>query len=762
MKRLKVGIALILTSACANSLILPQRPMPPAPISVTETTRPNTLTSARAGLQTERQGLSAQVLAQIAALQADKAAQSPVQRRIDSQLLYAQKAAVGQAFVPGAEFALTTAADGRQLLDVRAAVTDTLLAQVRALGVDVLDADRLHRAIHVQARLDQVEAIASLPTVLFVSPEQPALLSSGSDVRPIRTPRVRNARAKYRDLARIFAAGPVTSQGDAAHRAAAARSTYLTDGTGVTIGVLSDGVTNLAASQAAGELGAVTVLSGQAGSGDEGTAMLEIVHDLAPGARLYFATAFTSATSFANNIRALRAAGCDIIVDDVFYSNESAFQDGQGASVISSGNAGVIAQAVKDVADSGALYFSSAGNGGNLDAGTSGTWEGDFVDGGGVSTPTSLYDSTGRLHSFGPQAWDVVTTSSRFSTTLKWADPLGASSNDYDLFRLDSTGSSVLSWSTNFQTGTQDPYEFVSSGGAGRSGDRLVVVKYSGSDRYLHLDTTRGVLSIATAGETHGHAATSATNSFGVAATPAVSPGPYPGPFITSNRVEAFSSDGPRRIFFTSDGAAITGGNYSSTGGQVLNKPDLTAADGVSTSLSGFSPFYGTSAAAPHAAAIAALAKSFNWSLTASQLRAVLVGGAIDIEAAGVDRDSGSGIVMADTSIQLASAYAAFTDDPLVAGTTGLKAIHITELRHYVDVLRARYALPSYSWTDSALTPGSVLISASHVTELRTGLAEVYAAAGRTAPVYSDSPIAGGAIRAIHLAELRAAISAIY
>src|SRR5204863_3680086 len=134
--------------------------------------------------------------------------------------------------------------------------------------------------------------------------------------------------------------------GDTTHRANSARGAFGITGAGVKIGVLSDGVTNLAASQAAGDLGPVTVLSGQTGSGDEGTAMLEIIHDLAPGAQLYFATAFTSLSSFAQNIRDLRTAGCDIIVDDVFYYVESPFQDGQTSNIVSNTNGGVVTQAV--------------------------------------------------------------------------------------------------------------------------------------------------------------------------------------------------------------------------------------------------------------------------------------------------------------------------------------------------------------------------------------------------------------------------------
>ena len=177
---------------------------------------------------------------------------------------------------------------------------------------------------------------------------------------------------------------------------------------------------------------------------------------------------------------------------------------------------------------------------------------------------------------------------------------------------------------------------------------RIVIVKKTGAAaRFLHLNTNRGQLSVATAGQIHGHAATSNIFTFAVAASYAGFA--HPNPFSTSNVVETFSSDGPRRVFFLGDGTAVTPGNFSSTGGAVLQKPDITAADGVFVSGAGDHPgqFFGTSAAAPNAAAIMALFKSQNPGFTQSQLRSLLFSTALDIEAPGVDRDSGVGIVMA-------------------------------------------------------------------------------------------------------------------
>jgi len=370
---------------------------------------------------------------------------------------------------------------------------------------------------------------------------------------------------------------------------------------------------------------------------------------MAPGASLYFATADNSITSFAANIRALQAAGCQIIVDDVFYFVETPFQDGQTAAVVSTSQGGVVTQAVNDVVAAGMLYFSASGNEGNLDIGTSGTFEGDFVPQAAASPLPA-----GNVHNFGSgNGFDTITSPGEQVVGLFWDDPLGGSGNDYDLYLLNSTGASILGASTNIQNGTQDPVELIGSANVVNN-NRLVVFQNTGAaNRFFHLVLFRGKLAVATSGETHGHAA--ASGAYTVASTPAevsaglpTPNGPFPNPFTSASQIEFFSSDGLRHIFFHGDSTPITA-DLSSTGGEVLNKPDITAADGVSvTGVGGFgSPFFGSSAAAPAAAAVAALVLSAQPTLNAADMRTALTSTAVDIMASGFDRDSGSGIVMA-------------------------------------------------------------------------------------------------------------------
>ncbi|MGC2321395.1 MAG: S8 family serine peptidase, partial [Terriglobales bacterium] len=621
-------------------------------------------------------GISVNAARQMQALQQEKASRTPAQRKIDSNILYTIRMLAGQPAAPGVDFLYTGVdldAQDNVVVDMVANVTERLLQQLTAAGALVLYKNASLRSIRAIIPPAQIEAIAASPDVIFIWPKQgsmtrkiePAPLDHSWllwNLTPGFALRAATVRQKLAAVLNSSPGTPITwqgsvgTEGDLTHRAFDARGTFGVNGAGLKIGVLSDGVTSRALSQATGDLPpncgtppCLTVLSGQAGAGDEGTAILEIIHDMVPGASLYFATADNSITSFAANIRALRTAGCDIIVDDVFYFVESPFQDGQTSAVVSTSQGGVVTQAVNDVVADGALYFSSAGNEGNLDSATSGSYEGDFNP---VAAASPL--PSGNVHNFGSTTYDTITAPGEQVVGLWWADPLGGSGNDYDLYLLNSTGASILGASTNIQNGTQDPVELIGSANVVNN-NRLVVFQHTGANnRFFHLVLFRGTLTVNTAGETHGHSA--ASGAYTVAATPAAGAfgpgyptGPFPNPFTTSNQVELFTSDGLRRIFFNGDSTPITPGNFSSTGGTVLNKPDITGADGVSvTGVGGFgSPFYGTSAAAPSAASVAALVKSAQPSLTPAQIRTALTSTAVDIMSAGFDRDSGNGIVMA-------------------------------------------------------------------------------------------------------------------
>jgi hypothetical protein len=556
--------------------------------------------------------IRARVAAVVAALGREKASRSPAERKIGSRLLYGCRQRRGEAVAPG----ITTLrkqvdwdARGRTLVDLRAEVTDALLAAVEAAGGEIVNA---------YPRYDAVRAWLPEPAV--------GRLAGRPDVRGLRS------------AERFEVRKDDTSEGDVAHRADDLRVLESVDGSGVSVGVISNGVDTLADRQASGDLPAVTVLPGQAGSGDEGTAMLEVVYDLAPGASLLFATADGGRAAFASNILALEAAGADVIVDDIGYFAEGVFQDG------------IIAEAVDTVTAAGVLYVSAAGNDGNQSHGSSGVWEGDWVDSGTYyDDPLTSY-TEGDLHAWdGATIWDNTIQSDGPAFALKWSDPLGASANDYDLVLLDPVGD-LVDVSNTSQLGSEDPYEIIGSDPHDDTGNRLLVVNFLGSaaPRMLQLHSFGGELEFSTPGAIYGH-----PGARGAIATAAVDwwsaaggAGPPAREFDGSESVEDFSSDGPRRVHYEADGTPITSGDFSSTGGELRAKPDLAGADGVSVSAPGFSPFFGTSAAAPHVAALGALLIQHG-SATAADVRLAMEDSALDIEAAGDDRDSGHGIVEA-------------------------------------------------------------------------------------------------------------------
>jgi hypothetical protein len=593
---------------------------------------------------------AARTEAGINALQGIKKSLTPAERKQSSQLVVEKRLRADRSLaakLPDYRSGVGVSTAGTVSVDIAATRDQAVANAVKAAGGTVRYA--AGGAVRADVPLSAVDAIAGRADVAEIKPAAQATTWSEQGNRDFR-------RASRATAAQAAAATQV-SEGDKAHGADTARTTYGVSGSGVKVCVLSDGVDSLAKSQSAGELPTVDVLSGQKGSGDEGTAMLEIIHDLAPAAALGFATAFTSEAGFAANIRALRTTGhCTIIVDDVAYFDESPFQDTQ------------VAQAVNDVTAAGVLYFSSAGNSGNATDGTSGYYEGDFR-----ASSSTISGVTGTPHDFDPSAttqnFDALSAGSLGKpVTLFWSDPWGKSANDYDLFILNSAGSVVAS-SENGQSGSQNPYEIASVPTTG-SGYKVAVVKYSGADRFIALNVIRGrfvasgsLKAFSTNGVTNGHSA--AANAFSVAAAPAgpaftrpletgdpANPaGPYPGLFTASSKWERFSSDGKRHLFYNADGTAITPGNVSSTGGTTRSKPDITAADGVATSVTGFQPFYGTSAAAPHAAAIAALLLSGKPTASAAQIRSALVSSAIDLGTPGFDTVTGNGVIMAGPAL---------------------------------------------------------------------------------------------------------------
>jgi len=531
---------------------------------------------------------------QVAIVDEEKKNLTPVQKKINFDIVHTLHSVVlkdRQSDLPMLESNVKLSESNTILVDIKAEVTDDLLDFIKAQGGTIINSFPQYNAIRAQIPITAVETIAAQSGVRFIDNAQEYILHKAT-----------------------------TSEGDVAHSAPSVRTAGYS-GAGVKVGVISDSVDYLATLQATGDLPAtVTVLQDASGNTGEGTAMLEIVYDLAPDASLYFATALGGMASLANNIIALKDAGCKVIVDDVIYYAESPFQDD------------IVSQAVTTVADAGVFYFSSAANNGNTHSNTSGTYEGDYNE---------FIDANGyNWHVFSGTDIKNTIISGASVVTLQWSDPLGASANDYDLYVYNSNGS-LYKVSLNTQSGTQDPYEEVHTTD-NLNGYKIAIRKRQGEARFLHLNASRGALTYSTNGATKGHA--TVEKAFGVAA---VSASGRTTAFTGAEAVETVSSDGPRRIFYNPDGSAITPGNFLSSGGQVRQKPDITAADCVATSWPGHTSFCGTSAAAPHAAAIAGLLVSAKPSITYTGMFNALTTTALPSPPSWTDY-LGFGVIMAD------------------------------------------------------------------------------------------------------------------
>ncbi|MEO8085898.1 MAG: LamG-like jellyroll fold domain-containing protein, partial [Bacteroidota bacterium] len=162
----------------------------------------------------------------------------------------------------------------------------------------------------------------------------------------------------------ILNSGLFNTGGDLAQRSDTARKIFNLTGQGIKIGVLSDSYNKISGNPALQDVNNGDLPGSGSNSSpvsilkeypygrvsDEGRAMLQILHDVAPKASLEFRTGFVSPADFSDGIRELASSGCNIIVDDITYAVEPFFQDG------------IISQAITDVTAQGVSYFTAAGN----------------------------------------------------------------------------------------------------------------------------------------------------------------------------------------------------------------------------------------------------------------------------------------------------------------------------------------------------------------------------------------------------------------
>lgn len=496
--------------------------------------------------------------------------------------------------------------------------------------------------------------------------------------------------------------GTVTTQGDAAQESDDARANYNVDGTGVTVGILSDsfgaevgadGTTPTATSVAddvtSGDLPAGVIILADSNSplstdGDEGRAMAQLVHDVAPGATLAFHTANNGQGAFAQGILDLRTsvadggAGADVIVDDIIYFAEAIFQDG------------VVAQAATQVVNDGAVFLSSAGN--NGDDGFYDDFRDSGIDGSTITVLSGLAGGAalGTLHDWNPDEAATslyveitVPVDGLFDLSFQWDDPFASAggagaTSDLDIFltEVDSeTGTETLldsGFSNNIGGDAVEIVGLENTSGAVMT-VRIYVTEFDPSevtenaqiagiffadasgdfeDVYTPqiLDADGALIAAPQFGGPTVYGHSNAEGALAVGAAAYFNTAPFG---LSTARLNGFSSRGGFDIYYDALGNRLA---------EVDERDgvDFVAPDGGNTTFFGsdadgdeFPNFFGTSAAAPHAAGVVALMLERNHTLTPAEVEAILEGSTTAVTRDGIsDPDFvGAGLINADAAL---------------------------------------------------------------------------------------------------------------
>lgn len=408
----------------------------------------------------------------------------------------------------------------------------------------------------------------------------------------------------------------------------------LIDGTGIKIGVISVGIEHYAAIAAASpdilptNLTIHPTLSGNPAN-DEGTAMLEVVHSVAPGAQLFFAghpgASRMTAAQMREAIQWMMSNDVDVIVDALDFYDQPYFTDGTGT----------VAEQVKLAIEEGVTYVSAAGEA------VERHYQGMFASTGGDFPLRHDFESGAGVDSF---LRVRVPPGAIFDVTLQWSDEWGASANDYNLTIWNDPPTQVLASSVITQNGTQNPFERIAD--LFNPTDQNIFINISvvrtsnAAPRELELFLSEaGSIEIFDPHNTPGDAI------FGHKAVEGV---------IT---VGAVDSAAPQNVVWeeSSGGPSTVVTNFATQAKQLRNSLDGVAIHNVETQVGELGhfddPFESTSASAARVAGIVALMQHAHDNLTLrvgdrltpAQVATILKNTAVDIGPAGYDQFTGAG-----------------------------------------------------------------------------------------------------------------------
>jgi hypothetical protein len=578
--------------------------------------------------------------------------------------------------------------------------------------------------------------------------------------------------------------GAVTSQGDYAQNSDLVRSDNSLTGAGITVGVISDsydcypvyaanGVpagglngyanngfnTTAAGDVATGDLPAsVNVIEEatcmnygaplQLPFGDEGRAMMQIVHDVAPGAGLAFYTAENSEADFASGIAQLANAGAKVIVDDVGYFDEPFFQDG------------LVAEAINTVEASGVAYFSSAGNNGTL-AYNNNSPNFSFVS-------STAPNSGEHLLNFAPSGSPTATTTMLPVTippmipgefvaiVVEWDQPYvtGAPASPGSSSKIDVCITGAAGGDT-IANGNLQPMACSGASSLGQDPVQVMIIdnpaNASGNSSTANLNimvglsggTTPGRIKVVVEDDGAGSQITNyATNSgtvqghplaTGAAAVGAAFFANTPSCGLATAMLENFSSAGGDPILFDMNGVRLATP-------VTRQKPDFVGPDGGNDTFLGFTlasggiadnstvaacannanfpNFFGTSAAAPHAASIAVLMLQADPALTPTEIYSILQQSAAPMgvtpnpTAGTFNFDAGYGFVQANLAAQMIPAI--IPAAPTVSLTAPSIAVGSSTTITWSSV-NTTGCTASGSWSGALASDGTQTVSPSAV-----------------------------------------------